>query len=689
MLALIAGIAWWFTVGTELYRDYLDYRALQQTNQYELEQARLAAGSEELPGLVTILGDSRFKHWARIHQIEVLADGRYISYGADGTVRLWHADGSVSNTYAADAMSVSPGGSYYAISNTGLLHIFDASNDKLVHKLDLFLDDQRATFSLDRNGNHVAYCDHDRIIVHNFETNSNVMDIHKDDIRKQLNMVDSGLGFLELLLSPDAKRLVFTAGSRMACIDVTTGLVTLHLPEGFDGQNRAVVRHIRFDKTGTKVICNNVSSRLGLIDLETNEVQTADFRGRKYRYFGGAGISTDGERLMCLGRERLYVVDTETLDYEFFDIEGIAVRPSPSMAVDGQRLLFTSGAHTIRRLDLKTKALESSDPSWDINCIDFSPDKEHLVAGCSDGTIRFFEIGNWQQTKDVDTANLAVDSIKFSSDGQYIGATCERSKSVRVFKTKTLSEVSFLGNVSWVKQSITFTPQNELVWQDNLSNLIQILDVESLQKLKVLNTAQASNAIQSPTTPRPNAIMGRSPYVTKDGKWLLTSNQYHSISVWNIEQERWVGYIGMQGNQWGMPEHTFFVSPDEKSIATIGVKTPVQIHDLGDLSKVTPDSTLKQKPMELNGNFGQDARVAFSRNGKFILTTGRTGSIKIWDRGNGRLLKKIKIATEGSQVTEIKISMDDRYFATTNGNGSAYVFRMPDYHDLPDLRKNK
>ena len=679
---VVTGVVWWFVVGQELYRDYQDRQALKNTDPYELEQAQVAAGNKELPGLVTILGDSRFKHWSLIYTIDLLSDGRYISHGRDGAARIWNRDGTVNKVFDAKQVVVNSSGKHYGIFFNGLFQIYDSANDKVV--ADLKMGDSESLssrFAIDDIARHCAYADKDSVQVYDLVDRRTVIEIPFEQIEQQLGrekLFDTNSK--NVALSTDGSRLAFSASYATAVFDVKTKELLFHKFVQDSPRESALIYSIKLVDGGKTYLFSDAVGRLWIADIDRNEVfhVKSDDIFSAFRCFD---VVADGKEIWSMGDKDSFQVDIEKRNLKSLGFSGKGNSNPGALLVDQDRWLYANRTHTINRINAVTGKHESSDPDWDIRCVRFSINGEQLVAGCSDGAVRFFRVGTWELVRTIDCKLDEVDSLMFSDDERYLAVCSDSNRKLNILNTKDGSLVNEIETLGSVESAFAFGPDETLVY----FSAMQQVEVYDIRGGKLLRPIDIKNA---PKIPAPNGdgefhpSLGKTPQFSSDRKWLFTSNNFHSITVWDFETRRWKGYIGRQNANWGMRDHMFFISPDEQLVATISAAGPVRIYNMPDVSKGNIFAQTGSPLFELKAHAGSNARVAFTHDKKMILTTGTEGWIKFWDRENGRLLHTIQYGPEGSCIFHIHVSKDDRYFATANGNGTAYIFRMPNYFDL-------
>ena len=117
LTVVCGGVFWCMTVGVGLWRDHQDRSARQSIPEYELDQSIDGRSeNEKFPELITIIGNSKLKHWASVLHGAALSDNRYATSGKDGTVRFWDLDtGRASKTLLGLRVVANHAGSHYVV----------------------------------------------------------------------------------------------------------------------------------------------------------------------------------------------------------------------------------------------------------------------------------------------------------------------------------------------------------------------------------------------------------------------------------------------------------------------------------------------------------------------------------------------------------------------------------------------
>jgi WD40 repeat protein len=634
---------------------------------------------KDLPGLVKMIGDDGATHWADILKVDQLSDGRYISLGNDGTVRLWNRDGSKSVAYKATALEVTHDGNRFAIVGNGSLYIFESQSDQLIHKFTPGKANevnQKGNIEIDETGNLVAYSTETAIIVFDLMNKKTICELpfRKFD-RPEHKLSESAE--LRVALSTNSSHLAITSGTVLYTVDIATQQIVFFVDLRKETKRAGLVRQLEFTDGGNRLVFSDAALTLWTIDIAENRIrqQSIDF-ARRFSC-GGFTLTSDRKKLLCVGFGNAHEVDLESGDIYSRRCTFDRTLPPDSLTVSGDRWVYSDRSNSLKCLDTNVGEAQPLKIHWEIRDIQFSSDGKYLVAGCNDGAIRYFDVDTWKETKAIDMRIGPINTCKFSPSGKYIAAGSGENRKTAIVEVDSGLVVAELDSGYFVEDTFAFGPNEEIVVLCPIEKKIEIVAIPTNTPKQPIDVTKAPLAIHQHGGTEFQPALGKNPQFSNDGRWLFTSNNYHSVAVWDYATRKWKCYIGSHEGNWAMYDHRFFISPDQKSIATIGTYTPVRIYDMPDLDNVKNPNSAAKLSLALEDDFGQDACVAFSHDGKQILTSGRQGTIKIWDRDDGALLNTITVGRKGSQIYHIRVSNDDRYFATANGNGTVYVFEMP------------
>ncbi len=300
-------------------------------------------------------------------------------------------------------------------------------------------------------------------------------------------------------------------------------------------------------------------------------------------------------------------------------------------------------APTVPSLTVSAMPLCALDRSRDsIMGIAWSPDGLTLAAGCRDGAVRLWSVGNGKLLQDLYGHTDVVTGVAYSPDGQLL-ASGSVDGAVRVWRT---SDWSQMAELSWrVGQStcVAFSPNGQVLAGGS---------VEGAINLWLLRDGGAHSASVWPLKHRGGVS---SLAWSADGQVLVSGGMAGTLHLWQVGQ----------GTSIGMPEgHTAAVtslawSPDGMVLASADAGGTVVLRRL-DYEEVVPVSFAdlggQQFEMRivdcsvrhvLRGHVGEIACVAWRPDGRLLATCGRDTTVRLWDTETGALLQILSSHTDG------------------------------------------
>src|SRR5262249_41536278 len=161
---------------------------------------------------------------------------------------------------------------------------------------------------------------------------------------------------------------------------------------------------------------------------------------------------------------------------------------------------------------------------------------------------------------------------------------------------------------------------------------------------------------------------------TPSRRYVGTARANGAVQVWDAQPGRFVGTLGTHERQMRVRGVAF--SPDGRHLASASGDGKVYLWDATRLDK---DWLEKKRPPRLildAQNRGIGLTVAFSPDGRRLVTGGEGNTVKIWDVQTGRELKILRGHT--GEIYAVAISPDGRWVAS---GGEDSTVRVWDTHN--------
>lgn len=136
--------------------------------------------------------------------------------------------------------------------------------------------------------------------------------------------------------------------------------------------------------------------------------------------------------------------------------------------------------------------------------------------------------------------------------------------------------------------------------------------------------------------------------------WRITPGGLRRVDAPEVEQARRLAF-----------------APDGKTLAVSDGRDAIRLLDL---TETVPSERAILEGHPLQGSSGALSSLTFDGEGSRLLSAGRDGRVVIWDAATGALLQEWRLP---GLVRQAVFASDGRHVATANGNGTAYILRIP------------
>ncbi len=235
-----------------------------------------------------------------------------------------------------------------------------------------------------------------------------------------------------------------------------------------------------------------------------------------------------------------------------------------------------------------------------VNAVAFSPDGQLLASGGDDYAFKLWDVPRKRHIATLDHINnrtrSQVKAVSFSPNGQLLATAGVEAK---LWDIHTRKEIRTLEHGKWIF-AVAFSPDGRMLATGDESGHINIWDVQTQQTVVQLNGGFTAvyTLMFSP-----------------DGKILASGGYEGKIELWKVESWEHLGTLTVGGTAF-----TIHFSPDSSTLANTGYES------VG-LWKV--DSG--EKIATLTGHTGWVNAVAFSSDGRSLVSGGDDETLRIWD----------------------------------------------------------
>jgi len=341
---------------------------------------------------------------------------------------------------------------------------------------------------------------------------------------------------------------------------------------------------------------------------------------------------------------------------------------------DGRRLVSVGEDHQVIVWDFerRERVKTITDHTGTVNAVAFSPDGRWFATGSDDQTIIIWETAQLQQAAVLRDQPGAVLSLTFSPDGRRLVSGCGGPASMaRVWDTTNWQELcEFPWRVSY--GDFVFLSNDELgdisgrIWNARTGELIHDAGAEWLgnwvdlspdgkQRASITSGGDVKiidlKSQKLLSTRHAHFDHGRSVAYSPDGKWLATAAE--RIVLWDARALEKIAPLEYESIVWSVA-----FSPDGKSLVSTHGDGAILVWDVNQRERV---ANLREHSAGVRG-------VAFSPDGKLVASASEDQSVIVWDAATGQ--KQAVLAGHKSRVTSVAFAPTGQWLASSDQDGT-------------------
>jgi WD40 repeat protein/serine/threonine protein kinase len=466
--------------------------------------------------------------------------------------------------------------------------------------------------------------------------------------------------------SQDGQRIVTGSEDKTAKLwDSATAKVLLT----FAG-HRARVLAVAFSQNGQRIATGSEDKTARLWDATSGQEQRT-LNGH-VAPITSLAFSRDGLRIVTGSMDFNAIVWDAITGQKFRTLTGhSAAITSVAIAPDGLRIATASDDQTARVWDLATgqEILRLRGHTAPVTCVAFSQDGLRIATGSDDQSVRVWDATSGRVLRTLNGHAGSVKSVAFSPDGRWIlsGSWDQTAKLWDAADSHEL--LTFKGHTDLVR-CVDFSPDGRSILTSSQDRTAKIWDL--------------------PGGDEPRTFEGDNGFIksvafSPDGRTIAYGDYNGMVKVRDVSGKELLSFNGRIG-----PITSVAFSPDGLRLITGSLDQRAKVWDAADGRElltlnghgaaVRPISFTPEGQPFRTGNFS----VAFSADGKWIVTGSLDRSAKLWDALNGR--EACKLEGHTAAIRSVAFSPDSRLIVTGSDDKTAKVWQVSTGRELLTLK---
>ena len=407
---------------------------------------------------------------------------------------------------------------------------------------------------------------------------------------------------------------------------------------------------VMFSPDGKRLASASQDGTVRLWDVDKGQ-EPRVFEGHKDRVIAVA-FNRDGTRLASGSWDStMRVWDVNNSDKPLVSKTHTSPVTAVAFSPDGKRVVGASFDGTVWLWDLEKDGspLELKGHSGRIWAVAFSPDGKWLASASEDKTARLWQLDQKQPTsRALNGHSDRVFAVAFSVDGQQL-ASASDDNTVRLWPVDKEGEPQLIkGRFKDFSAALAFSPDGKRLLHGSHFGAVELWDLQSDQEpvYSMGHTHRVAAVAFSP-----------------DGKRYASASDDSTVRLWYADkrQEPLIlrGHTHKDLVLFGTGADLVAFSPDGKQIAATSAKEKtIRLWNVD----------TEQAPRELEGHTDAIAAIAFSPNGKRLVSASFDGTLRLWPTAMDR--EPLRLEGHKDRVVAVVFSPDGKSLASASYDGT-------------------
>ena len=467
------------------------------------------------------------------------------------------------------------------------------------------------------------------------------------------------------IFSGDGTRIVTASSDKTARVWDTSSGNLLAVLRGHSGAVLSAV----FSRDGSRVLTASDDNTARVWDVPSGH-SLAVLQGHTDSVVRAA-FSPDDKRIVTASRDHTARVWDASSGQTVAILKGHTnTVASPVFSSDSKRIVTASTDNTARVWDAASGnclAVLQGHTDW-VFSARFSPDDTRIVTASKDGSARLWDAASGRPLAVLEGHTGWVYPAVFSPDGTRI-VTASQDNTARVWDAVSGHNLAVLeGHTGWVAW-VAFSPDSTRIVTASNDGTARVWDAAAVRTLPTQIVLQGDFYFW----------VGSAAF-SPDNKRIVTASADGTVRLWDAASGQNLAAVSLKGlgpstfatrvgaaflgvGSVGVASVAF--SPDGKRIATA--------YQDDNVARVW-DGALKHCLRLLRGHTGKVNSVAFSRDGKYMVTASDDATARVWDAASGKSVRVLR--GHENPVNSATFSPDGSRIVTASNDNTGRVWDM-------------
>ncbi len=287
-----------------------------------------------------------------------------------------------------------------------------------------------------------------------------------------------------------------------------------------------------------------------------------------------------------------------------------------------------------------------------IESLIFSPCQKYIASVSKDRTIKIWDVKSFKEIATLKGHKKGVATVAYSPDGQTI-ISGSYDNTIKIWDVKSFKEIATLKGHKKGVTTVAYSPDGQTIISGSYDNTVKIWDAKNFRKIATLRGHKDSII---------------SVIYLSDNKTVISISKDGILKVWDIITFKKINTLKISFDNIFSVDY----SPNSEIIISGISNHPKMVNTESRYKIKIIDIKYLKEIITLNGHKDIVTLVAYSPNGKYIVSASKDMIIKIWDTKKFDIIATIK--SYNSNITSVVFSLDNVTIFTGLKDGAINIW---------------